>query len=237
MWLQGPKYPSWIFYYSRRFPTYSPWQSPPPPPTGPIGSARGSLFLAEYANIFFLDFRNLYYILAYWELAKWNLPIGNANISILTLCICNLGPPKGKTWPPHQLHSPPSEVEGVRVVISFRNITKKQLVKTEIVSQETKQAVGMLENQQRQACIKHKWYIIRLWWQWCFICVCRRICTLHLKWFFPLNTVATWSRFISQTISHSKRHTDCFKRNLMITTLYQTRQSTKLCTCFKLNTQ
>ncbi len=46
---------------------------------------------------------------------------------ILTLRIRNQGPPKQKRDHPHLPHSPPSEVEGVRiVVISFQNIAKKR---------------------------------------------------------------------------------------------------------------
>ncbi len=46
-------------------------------------------------------------------------------INILTLRICNQGPPKRKTWPPPP--TPRSEVEGVRIVIIlFWNIAKKR---------------------------------------------------------------------------------------------------------------
>ncbi len=49
----------------------------------------------------------------------------NKYVSILTLRICNQGPSKRKTWPPHLPHLISFEVEGVRiVVISFRNIVK-----------------------------------------------------------------------------------------------------------------
>ncbi len=45
--------------------------------------------------------------------------------TILTLRICNEGPPKHKMWPAPPPHTSPSEVEGVRiVVISVRNIAK-----------------------------------------------------------------------------------------------------------------
>ncbi len=45
-------------------------------------------------------------------------------ISILTLWICNQGPPKRKTWPATLT---PFEVKGVRIVIiSFRNIAKSR---------------------------------------------------------------------------------------------------------------
>ncbi len=48
-------------------------------------------------------------------------------IIILTLRICNQGPPEQHRDHSHLLHSPPSEVEGVRiVVISFRNIAKRK---------------------------------------------------------------------------------------------------------------
>ncbi len=52
---------------------------------------------------------------------------------------------------------------------------------------------------------------------------------------FPPQRCSTLSRFNSWTINYSKRPVDCLKRNLVITTLCQMRQSTELCASFKPN--
>ncbi len=67
-----------------------------------------------------------------WSILKisytWNTTVSvelPSYISILILRIRNQVPSKRKMWPPHLPHSPPSEVEGVRIVaFSFWNIAK-----------------------------------------------------------------------------------------------------------------